>query len=512
MKRTITALLLLALLIGCTNIPTEAKASTAALSSSTATETDEATNPNAAILTEDILPFPTQNETPAPTETPEPTDAPKAQPLYVGVTNKTLSDPLELPITIKEIDWEKLSAGKQYGTKFYNETVSFQNLRVTVADFASDESGTQFTLRLDLPEEWTDLQCLSMNPCFGFRFYLDGKPQHDFRLIDQSAIFGVEIAENRCDSFTMTYRSETVTDDVMHAYHEWTVVPFFWYWKVFIGDKWNNKNGRTWIDVTNGDYCEYNGGEIAYSGGEIEITELTDLSLTLPIEHTHEPVETPKEPKLLQVSIWREDVERNQKEGHYGKDGRLKDGSYVVYGTWQNVTVDFSELEFYVERFYYWEHGFFYLFHIVYPESWSEEVRRNVRIDIRTYADGEPFGEAIDGKGHIRWYISYGGASNWRNVGNPNNNAPYPTEIYRFCDSHRFSLTNPIEQKELTSKITLEYFPTIRFDNSDKEIDITNGEPYYMESIHAYEHEVDIPLTEFSISTDTFPFRQGGAQ
>lgn len=446
-----------------------------------------------------------------------PTEAPSAAPMnvtneYASYEIETPASPLIKDVTLKELDWANLLAGKQYHTKFYNESVDFQQFRYTVEAFRSDGTGTAFTIHVQFPAAWTDLQCLSMNQYIGFRFYLDGKAQHDFRLTDQSVILSEALSSARCDDFTMTYTSEAITDEVMHGYHEWSIVPFFWHWKVFNGDKWNNKNGRTWIDVTNGDYCEYNGGEMDYTGGEIEITELKELSLKLPIEHTHEPVETPKEPKLLQVSIWREDVERNEKEGHYGSDGRLKDGSYVVYGTWQNVTVDFSELEIYVERFYYWEHGFFYLFHIVYPESWSEEVRRNVRIDIRTYADGEPFGEALDNKGHIRWYITYGGASNWRNVGNPNNNAPYPTEIYRFADSRRFSLINPIEQKELTSKVTLEYHTTIRFDNSNQEIDLTNGEPYYIESIHAYSQEARIPFTEFTIMTDTLTLSQGGAQ
>lgn len=450
-----------------------------------------------------------------PTETPteRPSEAPAAAPVdYASYENQTPASPLYKDVTVKELEWTSLLAGKPYHTKFWNESVDFQNLTFSVEAFRSDTTGTAFTIRVRFPEAWSDLQCLSLNQYFGFRFYLDGKPKHDFRLSDQSVILSEALSKARCDDFTMTYTSESVTDDVMHGYHEWTVVPFFWHWKVFNGDKWNNKDGRTWIDVTNGDCCEYNGGEIAYSGGEIEITELVELSLTLPIEHTHEPVETPKEPKLLQVSIWREDVERNEKEGHYGKDGRLKDGSYVVYGTWQNVTVDFSELELYVERFYYWEHGFFYLFHVVYPESWSEEVRRNVRLDIRTYADGEPFGEALDSKGHIRWYITYGGASNWRNVGNPNSNAPYPTEIYRFGDSRRFSQSNPIEQKELTSKVSLEYHTAIKFDNSDQEIDLTSGEPYYMESIHVYSQEAKIPLTEFTVMTDSLTFSQGGSK
>ena len=503
MRKTLIILLLSAMLVGCVR-PQTAQSGLPLPATTAAIETVEVSlEPDPT----EAAPTAIATEVPEETRPPEPPDAPKAQPAYIGVTNETPTDPLALPITIKEIDWDKLIAGKQYETKFYNETVNFQDLRVTVADFASDESGTQFSLRLDLPEEWTDLQCLSMNQFMGFRFYLDGKAQHDFRLIDQSPIFGHELAEHRCDSFTMTYRSETVTDTVMHAAHEWKIVPIFYYRKKFAGSNYNNKEGRTYIEVEQGDVCIFNGTEDAYWGGTIGVTELNELSLTLPIEHTVDLLEPTREPKLLQVTVWTEDVERNKAAGHYGPDGRLKDGSYVVYGTYQNVTVDFSELEFHIERFYYWEHGFFYTLYIVYPESWSEEVIQNARFDIEAFSDGEPYGEKVRNGRVARSYFKSAGG--WLDTGNAK---PYSTEKYIVCDSKRFSLSDPIPKQELTFKVWLEYSPTIRFDNSDKEIDITNGEPYYMESIHEYACDVLIPMTELSISTDTFTFPQGGTQ
>ena len=503
MKRLILALLLIVLLVACTQ-PQTVQSVLASPAPAEETETVEvslepvATEAAPTVAAADIM---------EETSPPEPTDAPKAQPLYVGTTNETPTDSLELPITIKEIDWEKLSARKQYETKFYNETVNFQNLRMTVISFASGESGTQFILRLDLPDEWTDLQCLSMNPCFGFRFYLDGKAQHDFRLIAQDPILSEALSGMRCNSVTMTYRSDTVTDAVMHAAHEWKIVPFYYYRKRFAGSNYNNKEGRTYIEVEQGDICVFNGTEDAYWGGTIGVTELDALSLKLPIEHTVDLPEPTREPKMMQVTVWTEDVERNKAAGHYGPDGRLKDGSYVVYGTYRNEIVDFSELEFHIERFYYWEHGFFYTLHIVYPKSWSEEVIRNARFDIEAFADGEPYGEQVKNGRVTRSYFKSAGG--WLDVGNDKS---YSTERYIVCDSKRFSPSDPIPKQELTFKVWLEYFPTIRFDNSDKEIDITNGEPYYMESIHEYAHMVSVPLTEFSISTDTFTFSQGGAK
>ena len=445
-------------------------------------------------------------DAPKDTRAPEQTDAPKPLSAYAGMTNEAPTDPLERPITIKEIDWTKLSAGKQYETKFYNETIDFRNLRVTVVDFASDENGTQFTLRLDLPDEWTDLQCLSMNPCFGFRFYLDEKSQNDFRLVDQFPIMSETLAVSRCNSVTMTYRSDTVTDTVMHAAHEWKIVPFFCFRKMFGGSNYNDHPGGQ-LDLEQDEVVRFNGTEKAYYPGTIGVTELPALSVQLPIEHTEDVSEAAREPKMMQVTIWTEDVERNKAEGHYGADGRLKDGSYVVYGTYRNETVDFSELEFHIERFYYWEHGFFYTLHIVYPESWPEEVIRNVRFDIEAFADGEPFGEQVrNGRVSRSYFKSAGG---WLDAGN---GKPYSTERYIVCDSKRFSPSDPIPKQELTFKVWLEYFPTIRFDNSDQEIDITNGEPYYIETNHEYVCDARIPLTEFSISTDTFTFTQGGAQ
>ena len=297
MKRLILALLLIALLVACTQPQTVEPV----FASPTPTEETESVEVSLESAPTEAAPTVAATDTPEKTLSPEPTDAPKAQPLYVGMANEAPTDSLELPVTIKEIDWEKLSAGKQYETKFYNETVNFQNLGVTVADFASDESGTQFTLRLDLPEEWTNFQCLSMNPSFGFRFYLDGKAQHDFRLIDQDPILSEALAGMRCNSVTMTYRSETVTDTVMHAAHEWEIVPFCYYRKRFAGSNYNNKEGRTYIEIEQGDVCIFNGTEDAYWGGTIGVTELTELSLILPIEHTTDLPEPTREPKMMQI-------------------------------------------------------------------------------------------------------------------------------------------------------------------------------------------------------------------
>jgi len=502
MKKILSVMLLLAMFAGCAG--TQEPKTGAVVS-------EEAATPAEADF-EEVTVLATPSGTTPVTDAPLESFAPKQTPTPADAVDlaSCRSGPLDAPllheITLREVNWELLSAGKPYDTTFRNETADFKGCQFLIEDFRSDTSGTQFTIRLSLPEDWTDLQCLSMNPCFGFRFYLDDKAQHDFRLIDQSTIFGEEIAKTRCDSFTMTYRSETVTDTVMHAAHEWRIVPFFYYRKMFHGSNYNDHpGGRLYLEQ--GETVRFNGTEDAYGGGTIGVTELDTLSIQLSIEHTVDLPGPAREPKMMQVTIWTEDVERNKAAGHYGPDGRLKDGSYVLYGTYRNETVDFSELEFHIERFYYWEHGFFYTLHIVYPESWSEEVIQNARFDIEAYADGEPYGKQVrDGRVARPYFKSTGG---WLS---PGNDRSHLTEQYLVHDQKNFSLSDPIPKQELTFKVWLEYFPTIRFDNSDKEIDITNGEPYYMESIHEYASMVDIPLTEFSISTDTFTFSQGGAQ
>lgn len=502
MKRLILALLLIILPVACIQPQTEQSG----LSSPVPETQPETVEVSLQPARTEAAPTAPATDVPEETYSPKPTEPPKALPTYIGVTNETPTDTLELPITIKEIDWKNLNSGKQYETKFYNETMNFQNLHVTVIDFVSDESGTQFTLRLDLPKEWTDLQCLSMNPCFGFRFYLDGKAQHDFRLTDQVPIMSEALAGNRCDSITVTYRSETVTDMVMHAAHEWRIVPFFYYRKMFHGSNYNDHpGGRLYLEQ--GETVRFNGTEKAYYPGTIGVTELPALSVQLPIEHAEDVSEAAREPKMLQVTIWTEDVERNKAAGHYGADGRLKGGEFVVYGTYRNETVDFSELEFHIERFYYWEHGFFYTLHIVYPESWSEEVIQNVRFDIEAYADGEPYGEQVRNGRVSRPYFK--STSGWLSMGDDDSRL---TEQYLVYDQKNFSLSDPIPKQKLTFKVWLEYFTTIKFDNSDKEIDLTNGEPYYIETNHEYVCDALIPLTEFSISTDALSFSQGGAQ
>ncbi|MBQ5987077.1 MAG: hypothetical protein IJL59_07405, partial [Clostridia bacterium] len=278
MKRLILALLLIALLVACTQPQTVEYV----FASPAPTAEPEAVEVSLEPVPTKAAPTVATTDMPEETRSPEPTEAPKAQSLYVGATNVTPTDSLELPITIKEIDWEKLSAGKQYETKFYNETVNFQNLRMTVISFASGESGTQFTLRLDLPDEWTDLQCLSMNPCFGFRFYLDEKSQNDFRLVDQFPIMSETLAVSRCNSVTMTYRSDTVTDTVMHAAHEWKIVPFFCFRKMFGGSNYNDHPGGQ-LDLEQDEVVRFNGTEKAYYPGTIGVTELPALSVQLPI-------------------------------------------------------------------------------------------------------------------------------------------------------------------------------------------------------------------------------------
>lgn len=502
MKRIILTLLLITLPVACMQSQTE-QSGLASPVPETQSETVEEI-PLQSVPTE-AAPTAPATDVPEETRPPQPTEPPKAQPAYIGVTNETLTDTLELPITIKEIDWVKLSAGKQYETKFYNETVNFQDLRVTVTDFVSDEGGTQFTMRLDLPEEWTDLQCLSMNPCFGFRFYLDGKAQHDFRLIAQDPILSEALSGMRCNSVTMTYRSDTVTDAVMHAAHEWKIVPFFYYHTGFPGSKVNGHPGG-YISLEQGDVCKVNGSVESF-GGKFAVTELNELTLTLPIDRIDgvAPASSP-EPRMLQVTAWTEDVERNKKEGKYGSDGQLKDGLSVVYGTYQNHTVDFSQFEIHIERFYYWDHGFVVVIRYDFPTDWPEEVRNNLRIRFDTYADDNLFGKP--GKnGRIYPYFVPGISADYAHL-----NDAMPLSLARLlvCDSKAFSLENPFPAKELTFKFYLEYSPTVS-DINGKKYDISDGNPFYVEKFIIYDLE-KVPLFEITIPTDQLVFQKGDAQ
>lgn len=438
---------------------------------------------------------------------PDPTEPPVPTIDYTTYGSVPLDAPLSYPITVREVNRDALNAGKQYDTTFRNETVDFRNFRYAIEDFRSDETGTQFTIRLELPAEWTDLQCLSMNPYFGFRFYLDGKPQNDFRLADQSVIFGTALAEMRCDSFTMTYRSDAVTDAVMHAAHEWMIVPFFLYRILFSGSIYNDKPGGI-IDLMRGDVCRFNGTEDAYWSGKIGVTELSELSLSLPIEHIDAAPAPDPEPRMLEVTVWTEDVERNKKEGNYGSDGRIKDGTGTVYGTYQNFTVDFSRLEIHIERFYYWEHGFFMVLRIDYPEEWPQEIRQNVRIRYQIYADGQPFGEPTKKEGHVRSYFK--GASTAFSGGYPEYKTPVGSETYGVYDQKNFSLENPFPVRELTFKFSLEYFPTLS-DLHEKKYDLTNGEPFYVDRFMSEDVE-KVPLFEITIPTEQLVFTEGGAE
>ncbi len=426
---------------------------------------------------------------------------------YTTYKSVPLAAPLLREITVREVNWTLLNAGEPYDTTFRNETADFRDFRYAIESFRSDETGTQFTIRLELPAEWTDLQCLSMNPYFGFRFYLDGKPQNDFRLKGQSVIFGEALATERCDSFTMTYRSDTVTESVMHAAHEWTIVPFYLYRIFFGGSRYNDKPASI-IDLMKGDVCRFNGTEDAYWAGKIGVTELKELTLTLPIEHVDAAPAPEPEPRMLQVSVWTEDVERNKAAGNYGSDGRIKDGTGTIYGTYQNFTVDFSKFEIHIERFYYWEHGFFMVMRYDYPEEWPEEIRQSIRTRYQVYADGQPFGEPTKKEGHVRSYFR--GASTAHSGGYPEYKTPVGSEAYSVFDQKNFSFLNPIPVRELTFKFSLEYFPKL-IDLHDKEYDLKNGEPFYVDRFMSEDTE-KVPLFEITIPTEQLVFLNGGAK
>ena len=510
MKRIVLVLLLLSVTAACVQSGVQA----AVQSQPPVREAALQTAPKTHIPADEVQIASVETAAPTPPVTANPpSEDPASDPAeppaqsYIGTESPSLSAPLPRAVTVREVNWKLLNAGEQYDTTFRNETVDFRNFRYVIEDFRSDGSGTQFTLQLYLPAEWTDLQCLSMNPYFGFRFYLDGKPQNDFRLADQSVIFGEAIAKERCDSFTMTYRSDTVTDAVMHAAHEWTIVPFFLYRILFSGSIYNDKPGGI-IDLMSGDVCRFNGTEDAYWSGKIGVTELSELSLSLPIEHIDAaPVPDP-EPRMLEVTVWTEDVERNKKEGNYGSDGRIKDGTGTVYGTYQDFTVDFSKFEIHIERFYYWEHGFFMVLRCDYPEEWPQEIRQSIRLDYRVYADGQPFGEPTKKEGHVRSYFK--GASTAFSGGYPEYKTPVGSETYGVYDQKNFSLENPFPVRELTFKFSLEYFPTLS-DLHEKKYDLTNGEPFYVDRFMSEDVE-KVPLFEITIPTEQLVFTEGGAE
>lgn len=217
MKKQLLYLLLLLLFLACApmskavdSVPTEVSVSV--LSSVSPKTTERATA------------LPIQTETPPDSPTPTPFE-------YASFPCNVPGEPLLREITVKDLEWEKLTTQKQYHTKFWNETVDFQNFRFSVESLCAEKTGTVFTLRIEVPKEWTDLQTLSLNQYIGFRFYLDDKAVHDFFLSDQSVILSDALSKTRCDGFTMTYTSETVTEEVMHAGHEWTITPFFIHWK-----------------------------------------------------------------------------------------------------------------------------------------------------------------------------------------------------------------------------------------------------------------------------------------
>jgi hypothetical protein len=484
MKRLLLILLSLSLL-ACVPIPCEESALTVPSVTAIPIETDDVrivqeTSPQV------IGALPTNA---APVET-TPTEN-----KYTTYESARLSEPLPHAVTLREIDWTKYSNGKPFEMALRLETLDFRNMRFLIEDFRSDDTGTQFTIRINLPEEWTDLQCLSLNPCLGFRFDLDDRMQNDFALIDQSAVFGQKVAATRCDSFTMTYRSDTVTESVMRTAHEWKIVPFFIRYEQY-NAKRRVEYPRDAADLTKGDVFLFKSAEDFRVAGRTVLTELNELALSLPIDHIDGLPEISREPRMLPISVWTEDVERNKAEGKYGPDGQLKDGLSVVYGTWQTQEIDFSGFEVHIERFYYWDGGFFLALRYHYPEDWTEQMRKSVRLHMEAYADEELL-LGPSGRGYGNKTFFYTGQCRTDSL----------SDRYVICEQTNASLSDPIDAKEITFRIVLQYFPEIE-DLNGKRYDLTNGEPFYVDRFMTELRE-EIPLLTITIPTERLVFQKG---
>ena len=420
---------------------------------------------------------------------------------YTKFENRAYGEPLLYEITIKEINWERLNAGKQYDTTFYNQTVDFQELQFSILEFSSDNSGTSFSISVNLPKEWSNMQCLSINSCFGFRFFLDDIAQNDFMLINQDPIFSETLAKGRCDSFIMTYQSKTVTDTVVQAFHTWKVVPFYYYWVLFSGNKLNDRMGDM-IYLEKGDVCRFNGKEEQYQLGQIGIVELPEISLMLPISNNDNTSVAEQSARMLPITVWSEDVEKNEALGYYNDIDCVP----FYYGTYQLKEVDFSDVEINIERFYYWNHGLFYVLHKSLPQNWPEDLRKSVRFKIDVYADDELL---VDQDRNGRPKSCFVGVDNYWREKNPKDCLPYPSEIYIIHDQKNFSLLKQIPAEKLTFRIYYCYISAVTLRKNGKTYDLSNGEPVYADC-WASEQWESIPFAEITISTDSLIFEQKG--
>ena len=144
MKKILSVMLLLAMLAGCAGTQ---EPKTGAVVSEEAATPAEADFEEITVLatpsgTTSVADAPLKSFTPE--QTPTPADAVDLASCRSG----PLDAPLLHEITLRDVNWELLSAGKPYDTTFRNETADFKECQFLIEDFRSDTSGTQFTIRL----------------------------------------------------------------------------------------------------------------------------------------------------------------------------------------------------------------------------------------------------------------------------------------------------------------------------------------------------------------------------
>lgn len=408
-----------------------------------------------------------------PTASPSSADkvSPSPSPAPVPSNGNLLSAPLENgaytgellhTVTLRTFDWNKINPEGDYETTYRNTTLDFAKLGLTLTELVSDETGTTLTLSVQHPAEWDETE--SQNMCWfwlNLSVLLDGKAT-DFRVVRKSIAPG-HCRDERCDAYTVTLASGSVNVHTLAAHETLTVLPY----------------ADSIVRYAETNFSRPYEGGIIYTTlngrrhpGSIDRETLPERAITVvlaPLCAGTEPAVLPqKQPLYYTATFYKKDIDRIVADGYFDKEGE-----YPVYGTLENVTLDFSELTVTLDRFEVWDYGVMFTLHVHYPDSWTAEQKYYL-YNALNLGRVEIDGRDLSREYRIRdFYATVGNVprSGERYRSNAQIDSFELTDQYLYCYTSRSHADLLLNAKEIAFVPQLEHVTVVRYGGKKHALD-----------------------------------------
>ena len=290
---------------------------------------------------------------------------------------------------------------------------------------------------------------------------LDGEPT-DFRVVQKTIAPG-HAHDTRCDDYTVTLASETLDVHALAAHEALTVLPYEDYIIRYPETNFSRPYEGGMI------YTTLRGKRAPCA---IDRETLPERAITVALAPLCAGVEpaAPKErePLLYTATFEKDDIDRLVADGYFDKDGE-----YPVYGTMENVVLDFSDFSFTLDRFEVWDYGVMFTLHVHYPDSWTAEQKYylyNALNVLRIEVDGTD----LDREYRIRDF--YGTVGNVPQRGeryrsNAQIDSFEQTDQYIYCYTSRLHADLLLNAKEIAFVPQLHHVTVVRYDGKSHLLD-----------------------------------------